>query len=137
METIYDRLRQWRWQRARDLNLPGFFILSNAYLAGVAAASPATLDELAACPGVGPKKLEQFGEDLLRQIARCREEGLEPGVLPPPPPETSSAELTEDDLAEIALCLRQELAQRLARRLKGRFSPHQIEEALRKLSPTA
>lgn len=132
METVYSRLRAWRFQQAVELQVPSFFILSNAHLAGVAAAGPTTLEELGQCPGVGPKKLAQFGHALLDVLAQCRADGLESGVVlpePPPPPD-----LTDADVAEIASGLRQELARRVARRFKGRYSPQQVEEALRRIS---
>lgn len=136
MESIYTRLRSWRWERARELNVPSFFILSNAYLAGVAAARPTSMDELAACPGLGPKKLAQFGPELLTVLLQCLAEGLEPGVLPPASaPE--EAPVPDDALVEIAAALRQETAKLLARRFKGRFTPAQLEEALRRLSVSA
>lgn len=133
MDTIYSRLRNWRWQYALSLNVPSFFVLSNAQLAGVALRQPTTLEELAACPGMGPKKLAQFGELLLEQVAVCLAEGLEAGVVEPEPPPPPSESLSEADLAEIMAGLRKELAQRVARRLKGRFTPAQVEQALTRL----
>lgn len=139
METVYSRLRQWRFEYARGLNLPSFFILSNRHLSGVAAAMPATLEELAACPGVGPKKLAQFGEQLLKQIALCAAEGLESGVEVPVavPAGPAPEQLSDEDMAAIATALRRELAHQVARRLKGRFTATQVEDALRRLSITA
>jgi len=113
--------------------VPSFFILSNAQLAGVALRKPATLEELAACPGMGPKKLAQFGAILLEQLALAVAEGLEAGVVEPEPPPAPPESLSEADLAEILAGLRKELAQRVARRLKGRFTPAQVEQALTRL----
>ncbi|MDB4897359.1 MAG: UvrD/REP helicase [Firmicutes bacterium] len=137
MESIYTRLRSWRGARARELNVPSFFILSNAYLAGVAAARPTSMAELAACPGLGPKKLAQFGPELLTVLLQCLAEGLEPGVLLPSPQPEEPAALSEEALVEIASALRQETAKLLARRFKGRFTAAQLEEALRRLAVSA
>jgi ribonuclease D len=139
METMYSRLKTWRWNLARELNLPPFFILSNAHLAGVAAARPATLDELAACKGFGPKKLAQFGEALLAQVAACVAEGLEPGVelLPPPLTPVLEEPLSEAAVAEIMAGLRRQLALQVARRFKGRYSAEQVEAVLLRLAITA
>jgi ribonuclease D len=137
MESIYTRLRSWRGERARELNVPSFFILSNAYLAGVAAARPTSMEELNACPGLGPKKLAQFGPELLTVLLQCLAEGLEPGVLLPSPQPEEPAALSEEALVEIASALRQETAKLLARRFKGRFTATQLEEALRRLSVSA
>jgi len=131
MDTIYSRLRTWRLQYALSLGVPTFFILSNAQLAGVALRSPSSVEELAACPGIGPKKLAQFGALLLDQVCACVAEGLEPGVVVPEVPQ--AAPLSETDLAEIMAGLRQELTERVTRRLKGRYSAAQVEEALSRL----
>lgn len=133
MDTIYARLKAWRFETARSLGVPPFFILSNAHLAGVALARPMYAEELAACPGMGPKKMAQFGADLLAQVQACLAEGLEPGVAPlaePTPP--SPGPLSESDFAEIAAGLRKELARQLVRRFKGRYSEAQVVEALRR-----
>lgn len=136
METIYSRLRAWRWNLAKELGVPSYFILSNAHLAQVALAAPLTMDELAACPGVGPKKLAQFGGALLNEVTACLSEGLEPGVIAPQaPPEAEP--LSESDVAEIMTGLRIELARQVSKRLKGRYSRAQVEAVLARLSITA
>jgi ribonuclease D len=132
MDSIYTRLKAWRFKTAQSLGVPSFFILSNAHLAGVALARPLTADELAACPGVGPKKMAQFGSELLAVVVDSVADGLAPGVEPPA---AHVAEpLSERDLAEIAVGLRQELARQLVRRFKGRYTAAQVEEALRRFS---
>lgn len=140
METIHSRLKSWRRNLALSLNVPVFFILKNAHLAHIAFDRPATLEELAACPGVGPKKLAQFGEALLAEIALCMAEGLEPGVTPPPAPAQPrlvAEPLSEDDVAVILAGLRRQLASQVARKLKGRYTADQVESVLTRLSITA
>ncbi|HLN64250.1 MAG TPA: HRDC domain-containing protein [Symbiobacteriaceae bacterium] len=132
MDTIYARLKAWRFETARSLGVPSFFILSNAHLAGVALARPMYAEELAACPGMGPKKMAQFGADLLAQVQACLAEGLEPGVVPLAEPVPAQNPLSESDFAEIAAGLRKELARQLVRRFKGRYSEAQVVEALRR-----
>lgn len=39
--------------------------MNDAHLQGIADRRPSTLAELAACPGIGPLKLERYGEDIL------------------------------------------------------------------------
>jgi ribonuclease D len=136
MDTIYSRLKSWRRNLAISLNVPTFFILSNAHLAHIALDRPASLEELAACPGVGPKKLAQFGELLLGEIALCMAEGLEPGVAPPPAPQEAEP-LSEADVAVILAGLRHQLASQLVRKLKGRYTTDQVETVLSRLSVTA
>ncbi|HWI53396.1 MAG TPA: HRDC domain-containing protein [Symbiobacteriaceae bacterium] len=135
METVYSRLRAWRLNLALALRVPTYFILSNAHLAHVALVRPASPEELAACPGLGPKKLAQFGEALLAQVAAAVAEGLEPGVVPPPPPQVEP--LSEAEVAEIMATLRQDLAKRIARQCKGRYSEAQVAVVLSRLSFSA
>lgn len=130
--SIYGRLREWRGLQARALNVPSYFILSNAHLAGLALAQPTTMAELAACPGLGPKKLSQFGPALLELVAQAAAEGLEPGVEPPSP--SPAAPLSDEEVAEIAAGLRLEAVRLLTRRFRGRYSAQQVEEALTRLS---
>jgi DNA helicase-2/ATP-dependent DNA helicase PcrA len=44
--------------------------MSDAHLRGIAERRPTTLRDLAACPGIGPLKLERYGEDLLALLER-------------------------------------------------------------------
>lgn len=138
METIYSRLRTWRLEQARELQVPSFFVLSNNHLAGIAAACPTTIDALGECRGMGPKKLAQFGGALVALVSQCLAEGLPPGVeLAPESAVQTPPELTEQDLADIASILRRELAQRVSKRFRGRFTVSQVEEALKRVSWSA
>jgi DNA helicase-2/ATP-dependent DNA helicase PcrA len=63
-------LRQWRTARAGGQERPDA-ILSDATLEAIAGALPAGLEQLAAIPGVGPGKLELFGDEILAMIAQA------------------------------------------------------------------
>ncbi len=60
---LYDLLRQFR-ERARA-DKPAYTVFDDKTLAAIAAAAPETLEALAAVRGVGPAKLEQYGDDVL------------------------------------------------------------------------
>lgn len=60
-------LRAWRTETARRDKVPPYVVLSDAHLEGIAAA-PTSLRELARCKGIGPAKLEKYGDDLLAVI---------------------------------------------------------------------
>jgi DNA helicase-2/ATP-dependent DNA helicase PcrA len=64
-------LRAWRLERARAEDVPAYVVFNDRTLAELLARTPRTLAELAAVPGIGPAKLERYGEDLLRQLARA------------------------------------------------------------------
>ncbi|MCL7455532.1 MAG: HRDC domain-containing protein, partial [Anaerolineae bacterium] len=59
---LYQQLRAWRRETATQSGQKAFHVFSDATLQSIAAAQPTTLDELAAVKGVGPKKLEQYGQ---------------------------------------------------------------------------
>ena len=62
-------LRAWRGEVARAHNLPAYVVFHDATLAEMARERPATLDALAAIGGVGQKKLQAYGAELLRVLA--------------------------------------------------------------------
>ncbi len=64
-EGVMAALRAWRTETARRDKVPAYVVFSDAYLEGIAAAMPTSLRELARCKGVGPAKLEKYGDDVL------------------------------------------------------------------------
>ncbi|MBV8562000.1 MAG: ATP-dependent DNA helicase UvrD2 [Actinobacteria bacterium] len=63
-------LKAWRLERARAEEVPAYVVFNDRTLAELVARTPRTLTELAAVPGIGPAKLERYGEELLRELAR-------------------------------------------------------------------
>ena len=61
-------LKAWRAEVAREHNLPAYVVFHDATLAEMARDNPATLDELAHVTGVGAKKLEAYGREILRVL---------------------------------------------------------------------
>jgi ATP-dependent DNA helicase RecQ len=68
-EGLFERLRTWRLERAREDDVPAFVVLHDATLRELATAKPANERDLAAVKGFGPTKLERYGEDVLAVIA--------------------------------------------------------------------
>jgi DNA helicase-2/ATP-dependent DNA helicase PcrA len=64
-DPVVQRLRDWRLQRSRDDGVPAYVVFDNKTLEEIAARSPSDRGELAAVPGVGPKKLEQYADEVL------------------------------------------------------------------------
>jgi ATP-dependent DNA helicase RecQ len=62
------RLRTWRSTIARERGVPAYVVLHDATIDGIVRAWPTTLDELRNVPGIGDKKLEHYGEELLRVV---------------------------------------------------------------------
>ena len=58
-EALFERLREWRTQRARDEEIAAFMVFSNATLEEIATRRPTTPKALLAVSGVGPDKLQE------------------------------------------------------------------------------
>jgi DNA helicase-2/ATP-dependent DNA helicase PcrA len=65
----FEALKAWRLQRARTDEVPAYLVFHNSALEEIAARRPRSLAELASVPGVGPAKLERYGEDVLAALA--------------------------------------------------------------------
>jgi DNA helicase-2/ATP-dependent DNA helicase PcrA len=73
-EQLYDRLRDWRLERAREQGLPAYCVFTDATLTAIAETKPASAAELGSISGVGQAKLDRYGQDVL---ALCRESTAE------------------------------------------------------------
>jgi ATP-dependent DNA helicase RecQ len=62
-------LKAWRAEVARAHNLPAYVVFHDATLAQMAAEAPSTLNALAGISGVGAKKLDAYGREILRVLA--------------------------------------------------------------------
>ena len=67
-DPVYRALAVWRLERATRDGVPAFLVFGNRALEAIAEARPTTLDELARVPGVGPAKLERYGEEVLAEL---------------------------------------------------------------------
>jgi DNA helicase-2/ATP-dependent DNA helicase PcrA len=68
-DPVFVVLKRWRLERAKADEVPAYVVFHNSTLAEVAARKPRTRDELARVPGVGPTKLDRYGDDLLAALA--------------------------------------------------------------------
>lgn len=63
-----ERLKAWRRERSRADAVPAYVVASDATIRAIAQRAPASRRELGACPGIGPAKLEKYGEDILSLV---------------------------------------------------------------------
>ncbi len=68
-QAIFDKLRWWRVETARKHNVPAYVIFHDATMREIAKAKPGSLDELRGVSGVGEKKLETYGDEIIALIA--------------------------------------------------------------------
>jgi ATP-dependent DNA helicase UvrD/PcrA len=66
---LVDALKAWRKQRCASDHVPAYIVLSDAHLEGIADRRPESLADLAGCTGIGPTKLERYGDEIIAVIA--------------------------------------------------------------------
>ena len=74
---LFERLRALRLRLAQEAAVPPYVIFHDATLAAMAAARPATEEELLALPGIGEKKLATYGKAFLEEIMAAPSESAE------------------------------------------------------------
>ncbi len=82
--TIAKALMEWRERESARLDRPPFRVLEDEKLIAIAKAMPATLEELRAA-GFGAKQSQNWGNDVLRAVAKGMEDPLVPRIAPPSP----------------------------------------------------
>ena len=64
-EELFERLREWRKERAGEEKVPAFVVFSDATLELIAEQKPQTPEALLRISGIGRQKLDRYGEDVL------------------------------------------------------------------------
>jgi ATP-dependent DNA helicase RecQ len=68
--ALLESLRRWRYQKAQMLGVPAFWVFHNSVLEAIARRRPAALGELLGVRGVGARKAEQFGQEVIDVVQR-------------------------------------------------------------------
>ena len=66
--ALLGALRAWRSEVARTRGVPAYVVLHDSTIDGIAASRPTTLEQLRGIPGIGDKKLEHYGNELLALV---------------------------------------------------------------------
>ncbi|WP_411101996.1 ATP-dependent DNA helicase UvrD2 [Streptomyces sp. cmx-4-9] len=75
-EGLYERLRDWRAVQSKELGLPAYCVFTDKTLMAIAEASPTEPGELSMISGVGSRKLDRYGAEVL---AICAGQELDGG----------------------------------------------------------
>lgn len=67
-QDLAERLREWRLEQARSQGVPAYVVFNDRTLESLASMKPSTATALLEVPGIGPAKLEAYGDDLLYLI---------------------------------------------------------------------
>jgi len=68
-DPLYAVLKKWRLEQAKAEERPAYVIFHNSTLAEIVRRAPRSRQELAEVPGIGPAKLERYGDDVLAVLA--------------------------------------------------------------------
>ncbi|MGH3896409.1 MAG: ATP-dependent DNA helicase UvrD2 [Rhodococcus qingshengii] len=65
---LLEHLKAWRLDKSKELKVPAYVVFSDNTLMAIAEQRPQDNRGLVSIPGIGPKKLDNFGEDVLAVI---------------------------------------------------------------------
>jgi ATP-dependent DNA helicase RecQ len=83
---LFEHLRAWRLETARQRQVPPYVVLDDASLRSVARVRPTRLEALEQVRGIGEKRLADFGARLLELVGSyCAEHNIETDQLKPQP----------------------------------------------------
>ncbi len=68
-DPLFAALKEWRLSRARAADTPAYTIFDDKTLAAIVESRPRTKTALRAVPGIGPVKLERYGDEVLGLVS--------------------------------------------------------------------
>jgi DNA helicase-2/ATP-dependent DNA helicase PcrA len=66
--ALLEQLKAWRLERSRADQVPAYVVATDKVLEAIAAERPRSVTELLGIPGIGPKKVELYGDELLAMV---------------------------------------------------------------------
>jgi len=73
--ALLERLQEWRRgvvaqaSKERGTSLPAYLVATDATLQAIAEQRPADLTALAEIPGIGPRRIDEYGQALLKVVS--------------------------------------------------------------------
>ena len=67
-EQLLADLKDWRLRTSKDMSVPAYVVFTDNTLIAIAETLPTDDASLVAIPGIGARKLEQFGPDVLALV---------------------------------------------------------------------
>ena len=67
-EQLLTELKEWRLRISKDMSVPAYVVFTDNTLIAIAESLPTDDAALVAIPGIGARKLEQFGPDVLAMV---------------------------------------------------------------------
>ncbi|AOM81632.1 HRDC domain-containing protein [Salisediminibacterium beveridgei] len=72
IDTLRNALMSFRTTRAKELNAKAYYIFTNKTMEAILLKAPKTMEELLEVEGIGPKKAEEFGQEILAIVRESR-----------------------------------------------------------------
>jgi ATP-dependent DNA helicase RecQ len=70
--NLIGALRAWRSEVARKRGVPAYVVLHDSTIDGIATSRPTTPEQLRGIPGIGDKKLEHYGDELIALVKAAK-----------------------------------------------------------------
>jgi DNA helicase-2/ATP-dependent DNA helicase PcrA len=70
-DPVFDALRAWRTEQARETAMPPYIIASDATLLAISQARPRSLEALLRVKGMGDSKVGKYGADILEMVEQA------------------------------------------------------------------
>lgn len=65
---VYEKLKNWRAEKARETQQPPYIIFHNAHLVSIAKSKPANFEALEKVKGLGKQRIEKFGAEIIEVL---------------------------------------------------------------------
>jgi ATP-dependent DNA helicase RecQ len=78
---LREYMREWRRKTAKDQGMPAFVVLHDTSLEEICRVQPASIAELKTITGIGERKAQTYGEEILAALCRYHE-GARASALP-------------------------------------------------------
>ncbi len=70
-DPLFIELRSWRYAQSKAHDVPAYVVLNDATLKAIAAKRPSSRGQLAGISGIGPTKLEKYGDAILKIVQKA------------------------------------------------------------------
>ncbi len=74
-DDLFVALKDWRRGRAQEKKVPAYVVFSDNTLVAIAEQRPSDVSGLVSIPGIGAKKLDEYGEDILALVQGAKSAG--------------------------------------------------------------
>ncbi|MFT4303498.1 MAG: UvrD-helicase domain-containing protein [Candidatus Woesearchaeota archaeon] len=65
---VVSRLKKWRYESSKNQGIPAYMIMHDTTLEAIAQRMPMTLSDLEDVPGLGPVKIQKYGDEILENV---------------------------------------------------------------------